>query len=141
MTFMMRLVPHDGEKQRGKSLSTPLEPDGYALSPSVNTTLSTLAALSTASTLSTILPVDSSPLVPHTAMSPAPIITAPASASSVGAAPGGICVASWSREQQSTSPGNATDHSSFPNLRTRRSRAPARGDRGCLLYTSPSPRD
>src|SRR5450756_2970130 len=84
MTFMMRLVPHDGEKQRGKSLSTPLEPDGYALSPSVITTVATLAALATASTLSTILPVDSSPLVPHTAMSPAPIITAPASASSVG---------------------------------------------------------
>src|SRR5258706_2916801 len=112
MTFIIGPLPHDGEKQRGKSLSTPPDPDGYALSPSVNTSVCTLAALSAASTLSTILPVASSPLVPHTAMSPAPIITgAPAMTSSFGGAPDGVGVGLSSRVQQTRSPGNATDHS------------------------------
>src|SRR3954466_10965267 len=90
MTRRIRGDPHDGLKQRGKSLSTPLEPDGYALSPSVKTSVRTLAALSDTRMLSTIRPVASSPLVPQTAMSPAPtIVTAPGNSSSFSPAPEG----------------------------------------------------
>src|ERR1700730_15782287 len=86
--------------------------------------------LSAASTLSTIFAVASSPLVPHTAMSPAPIITgAPASASSLGGAPGGVGVGFLSCEQQSTSAGSATDHASVAAPRTKRERARDRGER------------
>src|SRR3954471_24732065 len=100
MTFITRDEPHDGAKQRGKSLSTPSRPDGYALSPRVNTSVWMFAALSPTRMLSIILPVASSPLVPQTAMSPAPtIIVAPGSAISFSPAPGGGDEAFSSREQ------------------------------------------
>src|SRR5438552_12556052 len=66
--------------------------------------------------LSTIAPVASSPFVPHTAMSPAPIITdAPASAISCGGEPGGTGVGFSSPEQErrATNPAQATTLSSF----------------------------
>ena len=87
----------------------------------MNTAVATLATLSAASTLSTILAVDSSPLVPHTAMSPAPIITAaPANASSVGAAPEGARVRLTSGEQESSRPVSATADTSVAAPRTNR---------------------
>src|SRR3954471_21700186 len=101
---MMRARPHDPPKHRWKSLSTPASPDGYALSPSVNTAVGMLPALSALTTLSMSAPVSSSPLVPHTAMSPAPMNTAaPGIGSSTGAAPGGVGVGFLSFEQESSS--------------------------------------
>src|SRR3954466_3120865 len=108
MTFITRDEPHDGAKQRGKSLSTPSRPEGYALSPRVNTSVWMLAALSLTRMLSIILPVASSPLVPQTAMSPAPIsIVAPGSSTSFFAEPGGDGVAFSSREHADVAHNNA----------------------------------
>src|SRR5688572_1680488 len=92
MFAMMRFFgsPHDGVKQ---SVHCFVDPDVYALSPSVKTTRGTFATLSARSTLSTIRAVNSSPFASQRAISPAPIITAaPASATTLAgdAAGGGV---------------------------------------------------
>src|SRR2546423_531882 len=100
---MMRGRPHEGEKQRGKSSVTPCDPDGYALSPKVATRVCTFCALFARSTLSTMTAVDSSPAVPHTAISPAPTRTgAPASTTSSSCGPAGVGDGFFSREQALT---------------------------------------
>src|SRR3990170_8309418 len=89
MFRMIRLAesPQEGVKHRAKSRSDPL---GYALSPRVNTTVSTFATLSALRTLSTRAAVASSPSEGQVAISPAPIrIDAPVSATtSAGASAG-----------------------------------------------------
>src|SRR5438045_4943634 len=100
--------PHEGEKQRGKSLVTPCGPDGYALSPRVATTDSTCRELSARSKLSTSAPVASSPWVPQTAMSPTAINTgAPSRTSSCAWGPDGVGDAFSSREHATARSANA----------------------------------
>src|SRR6266550_6307303 len=103
MRLMMPGVPQVVVKQRSKSRCTPSGPDGYALSPSVNTTLVSPATLSARTTLSASRAVATSPLVPQTAMSPAPTITgAEAITSSLPFAPGRVAGAFSPREQART---------------------------------------
>src|SRR5437868_10589213 len=103
MRLMMRGVPQVVVKQRSKSRCTPSGPEGYALSPSVNTTLVSRATLSARTTLSASRAVATSPLVPQTAMSPAPTITgAEAMTSSLPFAPGSVAGGFSPREQAKT---------------------------------------